>query len=226
MVDDPVPLFLVDHLATTFAEDACSTRVDHEQSRVAEVAIVRPAARARLAVAHACELPQPRAGVIIAPNERQHRLRGELGRREVSDVLVDPVRHDRARDAGVPPRLVAHLGDPTPGDIPVVVDVVIVEDHRVRDGGEQPANVGIRPRLAVETRVFLEVGHLLPGRLTGVAPRFDELERRGRDLVRVDLVAEQEDGIRPFRLAALEHLRICPERVDARSGELLGPRCS
>ena len=74
---------------------------------------------------------------------------------------------------------------------------------------------GSRPRFAVEAGVLLEVGDLLAGRLLGVAPAPDEVERRRRDLVRVDLVAEEQDRIGPLDLAALELLRVRPERVDA-----------
>ena len=69
----------------------------------------------------------------------------------------------------------AHLLDPAPGDVPVVVDVVVVEDHRARDRREQPADVGVRPRLAVEAGVLLEVGDLLAGRLARVPRALDEL---------------------------------------------------
>ena len=111
-----------------------------------------------------------------------------------------------------------HLLDPAPGDVPVVVDVVVVEDHRRRHGREQPADVGLAPGLAVEPRVLLEVGDLLARRLARVAARADELERRRRDLVGVDLVAEQQQPVGPLRLAALQELRVRPERVDALLG--------
>jgi hypothetical protein len=45
---------------------------------------------------------------------------------------------------------------------------------------------------------LLEVRHLLAGRLSGVAPAVDELERGRRDLVRVDLVAKQQERVRPL----------------------------
>ena len=43
VVDDPVPLRLVDHLAAILVEHAGGARVEHEQPRVAEVAVIRPA---------------------------------------------------------------------------------------------------------------------------------------------------------------------------------------
>ena len=106
-------------------------------------------------------------------------------------MLVDPVGHEGAGDARLPPRLGAHLFDPAPRDVPVVVDVVVVEDHRGRNRREQPADVRFRPRLAVELGVLLEIGDLLARLVGRPASAFYELDRPGRDLVCVDLVAEQ-----------------------------------
>ena len=71
--------------------------------------------------------------------------------------------------AVVPPVLGAHLLDPLERRVPVVVDVVVVEDHRAGHGREQPADRRLAPRLAVELRVLLEVGDPLVRRLGGVA---------------------------------------------------------
>jgi hypothetical protein len=81
----------------------------------------------------------------------------------------------------VPPRLRSHLADPGVGDVPVVVDVVVVQDHRARHGGEQPADVLVVPRLAVEAGVLLEVENLLARRLRRVAPGADEAPRVSGD---------------------------------------------
>ena len=110
--------------------------------------------------------------------------------------------------------------DPFAGDVPVVVDVVVVEDHRRGHGREQPADIRVGPRLAVETRVLLEVRNLLARRLPHVAPGLDELRRSGRHLVGVDLVAEQEQRIGPLDVAELQLSRVRPERIDAGLGEL------
>ena len=53
-------------------------------------------------------LSETRARVLVLLDELEHLLLVELGRREVSEVLVDPVRHERAGDARFPPRLLAH----------------------------------------------------------------------------------------------------------------------
>ena len=66
VVDDPVPLVVVDHLAPAVDEHARRARVEHEQARVAEVAVERPAARRRLAVPRVGEPPKQRAGVLVA----------------------------------------------------------------------------------------------------------------------------------------------------------------
>ena len=61
VVDDPVPLLLVDHLAAAVGEHARGARVEDEEPRVAEVAVVGPAARGRLAVPLAGGLAEARA---------------------------------------------------------------------------------------------------------------------------------------------------------------------
>ena len=139
-------------------------------------------------------------------------------------MLVDPVGHERAGDPVVPPRLPAHLLDPAPGDVPVVVDVVVVEDHDARDRGKQPADIRVGPRLAIEARVLLEVRHLLARRLANIPPGANEVGGERRDLVRVDLVAEQQQPVRPFELAALQLARVGPQRIDARTRNGLGRR--
>jgi hypothetical protein len=140
---------------------------------------------------------------------------GELARRKVSEVLVDPVGGKGARDPRLPPVRGPHLLDPRLGDVPVVVDVVVVEEHRARDGREEPADRGVAPRFVVEPRVLLEVRNLLAGRLPRVAPRPDPLERQRRDLVGVYLVAEEDDGVRPLvHRPVLHPARVSPEGVD------------
>ncbi len=224
VVDQPVPLVLVDHLPTAVAEHAGGAGIDDQQPRLAEVAVEGPAGGGGLAVPEPRRLAEPRAAVLVALDEAEQLLLGELRRREVADVLVDPVGHERAGDPVVPPRPCAHLLDPAPGDVPVVVDVVVVEDHRARHRREEPADVRIGPGLAIEPRVLLEVRHLLPRRLANVAPAPDELRGRRGDLVGVDLVAEEHQRVGPVDLAALQLARVRPQRIDARAGELVGPR--
>ncbi len=94
--------------------------------------------------------------------------------------------------------------------------VVIVEDHGRRHRRQQPADVRVRPRLAIEPRVLLEVGDLLAGRFAHVAPRADECCRLRRNAVCVHLVAEEQEPVWPLRPRPRWSCReYDPERVDA-----------
>ena len=145
MVGDPVPLFLVDHVSSPLDGDARRARVDHQEPGPSEVAVVRPPGRGRLAIPLPGQRAQARSPVLVIAQVVQERLLRELGGRQVSDVLVEPVRHEGSRDSILPPRQPAHLFDPGVGDVPVVVDVVIVEDHGARHRRQQPADIGVRP---------------------------------------------------------------------------------
>ena len=112
VVDDPLPFVRVDHVPVPVGEHAGCARVDHEQARPPEVAVVRPPARGRLAIAHARERPQAFTRVLVALHLREHRFLGQLGRRQVAEVLVQPVRHEGARHPLVPPGQRAHLRRP------------------------------------------------------------------------------------------------------------------
>src|SRR5205085_8911233 len=80
-----------------------------------------------------------------------------------------------------------------------------------------PADVRVAPRLAVQAGVLLEVGHLLARRQGRVAPAPDERGGLGRDLVGIDLVAQQQQAVGPQLAAGLEPARECPQRVDAQA---------
>ncbi len=54
--------------------------------------------------------------------------------RWVDEMLVEPVRHEGAGDAILPPGECSLLLDPSRRDIPVVAQLVIVENHRRRHG--------------------------------------------------------------------------------------------
>ena len=120
-------------------------------------------------------------------------------------MLVDPVRRQRPHDVLVPPLVLARLLDPRLRDVPVVVDVVVVEDHHRRHGGEEPANIRVAPALEVQLRVVLEVEHPLTGRLGWVALGLDERLRAGRHLVGVDLVAEHQQHVGPALTRLVAH---------------------
>ena len=131
-------------------------------------------------------------------------------------MLVHPVRHHRRDQVLLPPVRGAHLLDPGGGDVPVVVHVVVVEDHGRGDRREQPADHRLPPALAVEARVLLVVEDAVAGRLLGVAARLGEGGGAGRDLVGVDLVAEQEQQVRPLPPGQVAH----PQREQAQRVDL------
>ena len=139
-------------------------------------------------------------------------------------MLVEPVAHERADDPLVPPAACARISlDPGLRRVPVVVDVVVVEDHRARDGGEQPADRRARPTSPSRGCVYSSKSATCsPGGSSGVAARADELARPGRDLVGVDLVAEQQQRVRPLARVAARRIRMREraQRVDlaARAG--------
>ena len=120
---------------------------------------------------------------------------GPLGRGEVAEVLVDPVRRQPGDDPPVPPRRGLHLLAPLLRGVPVVADVVVVEDHRARHRREQPAVGGVGPGEAVEVGVLLVVLELGPRRLLDVAAGLDEGLHLLGGLVGVDLVAEEQQQV-------------------------------
>ena len=190
-------LFVVDDLPVARLEAATRANVHHDQPRRAEVAQERPALAVALLVVAFHELAQHRAGVIGLADPVPERALRELARREVAGELVDPVGHHPADHALAPPGLARHVVAPRLGDVPVVVHVVVVDHHRRRHRGEQPADHGVGPRLAVEARVLLEVGDLVWGRFGGRRRAVvDEPLGLDRDLVGVDLVAAEEEQVR------------------------------
>ena len=76
---------------------------------------------------------------------------------EVAEVLVDQVRDVAAGDLVVPVGLVAYLLHPGGRDVPVVADLVVVEDHGRGDGREEPADRGVPPGVPVQAGVLHEV---------------------------------------------------------------------
>ena len=126
--------------------------------------------------------------------------------RQVAEVLVDPVRHQCAGDPLFPPGgLSACRARHACGRVPVVPDVVIVEDHRARQRREEPADAGFAPRLLVEAGVFLEVGDLLVRRPSDVAAGPDERLHRGGGVIGVHLVADQQEEFRPLFVVLAHH---------------------
>ncbi len=211
----PLPLGLVEHRARSRVEHAARARVDHHQAGVAQVAVEAPARAVGLAVGLHGEVAEDGSRVVHLVHAPEHLVVGEVAWAQVADVLVDPVRHQRADDVLVPQRAGPHLLEPGGGDVPVVVDVVVVEDHRRRDGGQQPPDRPLGPGLAVQVGVLLEVQHVLAGRSVCGAPLADELLGPGRGLVGVDLVAEHQQQVGPVVERLREHpLGQAAQRVD------------
>ncbi len=98
-----------------------------------------------------------------------------------------------------------HVEPPGVRRVPVVTDVVVVEDHRARQGRQDPADLGLPPRLEVERGVLLEVGDLVVRRPAGAAALADELAHAFRGVVGVDLVAEHHDQVRPLLVGLAGH---------------------
>ena len=157
---DPLPLVVVEHRAPALLEHASRARVDHDQPGAAEVAAVAPAsARGRSVGARARTRSRSRPAVVgvLAPRSAGRRRRGSSARGcrcagRSSRTRAPATMRSAHQSVG------AHLLDPALRDVPVVVDVVVVEDHRRRDRGQQPADGRVAPGLPVEPRVLLEVG--------------------------------------------------------------------
>jgi hypothetical protein len=194
---DEGPLLGVDHRPLVGVEDARGARVDHHHPGVAEITAEAPARDARVTVGATGEVAQQLLRVGDLPHGGEEDVLGELGGAQVADVLVDPVGDEGADDPLLPPVLGADLLQPLLARVPVVDDVVVVEDHRVRDGGHQPADRRLAPRQLVGERVLLEVGDLLA---------LDQVAHPRVDLVGVDLVAEVQQGARPFLRRAVAEL--------------------
>jgi len=139
-------------------------------------------------------------------------------------VLVDPVRAEACDDPLVPPRGGLQLLLPLDGGVPVVADVVVVEDHQARQRREQPPVGRVAPGELVEVGVLLVVLELVPRRLRDVAAGLDELLHLRAGLVGVDLVAEEEHEVGPPQVVLTpgHPERVGPHRVHA-VGQVAGP---
>jgi hypothetical protein len=151
----------------------------------------------RGAVDRAAEVVQQDRGVLGGGHLLVKRVGLDLVGGEVAEVLVDPVGGEAAGDPLEPPRLGGHVRAPRGRGVPVVDQLVVVEDHHARDGGEQPADLGVAPRLEVQLRVLVEghrPGRPGPGWPAGAAAAQEVLDL-GEVLSGVHLVAEQDDQV-------------------------------
>ena len=109
-------------------ESMTSSRTEPKSRRYDQRAPLAPSASRSAASANS------RSSGSASPSQPADRLvelvLGQLGRRQVAQVLVDPVGRQRADDPLVPPVLGLHVMPPGLRGVPVVPDVVVVEDHR------------------------------------------------------------------------------------------------
>ncbi len=131
-------------------------------------------------------------------------------------MLVDPVRGQPRDDPPVPPGRGFHLLFPAQRGVPVVTDVMVVEDHGAGKGGQQPPVGGVGPGQVIEVRVFLVVLELFARRFVDVAAGADELLHLLTGQVCVDLVAEEGHQVRPRQVTTGGHRQgVGAEGVDA-----------
>ena len=105
VLDDPLPLLVVHHVAASIGEHPCGAGVDDQHARPPEVAEVRPPRGGRFTVGMLGEPLQRLPDVTAGGGGAVQRLRGQLRRCQIPEVLVDPVGHERAGDPVVPPPL-------------------------------------------------------------------------------------------------------------------------
>ena len=226
----PLPLRGVDHPAVFGIELARASAVDghqaHPASCAAEVPVVAEADRRRIEVGrprHVIEVLRPFVVVGDGAHPGVDLVAVELVRAEVAEVLVHPVRAVAADDAVMPPRRGRDLAPPRQRRVPVVAQVVVVEQHPGRNGGQQPTHRRWRPGFVVEPGVLLVVLDLVDD----VRARIDvHGAETGNDgvggLIGVHLVADQQQRIGPCLVRRLGHLGgQRGERVGADGGEVL-----
>ncbi len=225
LVFDPLELGVADHGPAPIRQHPAAAGIDDEHPDLAEIAPVRPHGALGpigFAVGGLREGPQDGLGVRHAAHGLVDLARGQTGGCEVAKVLVDPVGHEGAGDALLPPLGLLHVPAPVVGRVPVVPDVVIVEDHGRGQRREQPAHGGVPPRLVIEPRVLLEVGDLVARTFLDVPAALDELPHRGRRVVGVDLVAHQDEHIGPALVLLAGHpLGVRDEHVGVDQGAAL-----
>src|SRR5215217_1834659 len=180
-------------------EHSPRARVHHDKAHLAEVPVEAPAGAGDLAVGLVGELAQDAGSVGRLPHPPEELVLIELVWGEVAEVLVDPVRHESPDDSLLPPGLRPHLPHPRLRGVPVVVDVVVVEDHGRRNCREEPPYNRVLPGVQVEVSVLLEVRYLFVAwRLIGISPRADVVAGALGDLVSVDLISEKHQRVGPL----------------------------
>ena len=176
------------------------------------------------------ELAQHLGAVAGRDHRGVDRVDRDLVGVQVAQVLVDPVGRQPVRDPRRPPGLLLGLRAPRRRGVPVVDDLVVVEDHHARHGGEQPADLRVAPRFVVQLRVLVVGDHLVDRPVevratpAGLAPLAQDPLDLGRDDVRVDLVAEQHQHVGPGAVVGHHPPGVRVERVGRQppGGRVLG----
>ena len=207
LLDEPVPLLVVQHLprhpGRARGPRASRARSAGRRRCRGSSSSASPRSGGRRRSANSCSSG---AGVVGLAHARVDLVLLLVLRREVPEVLVDPVAHRRRRRSARPTR--AAGGTPRATTCEMFQSSWTSWSSQiigVRTFEKQPPDPRVAPRLPVQARVLLEVLHLLAGRLGGVAARADELERLRRHLVGVDLVAQQDEHVRPLVRLLRDH---------------------
>ena len=138
-------------------------------------------------------------------------------------MLVHPVGAVAPDDAVVPPRLGGDLASPGQRRVPIITQVVVVEQHPGWHRRQQPPNRRRRPRLVVEPGVLLEVLDLVDDVRARVVVDVAGVGRRSRREVRRRTPGRRSTTVRRQRVVRrLGHL--CGQRgegVSTDDGEVL-----
>ena len=237
LVGDPVEFGAVDDPPGGLVEHPRVAHVDDHQPDAPDVAhdaeaVVVHAGRGqrgsrRPAVHHLATVGH--GGQLV-----QQALGADGRRRQVAEVLVQPVGDQAVAHVVRPPRPGLGALDPCPRDVPVIGHLVVVEDHDARHRRQEPALEVLGPRLLVQPGRLLEAadeirGQILIGRRLGPigAPAGDALPRRRGGVIGVHLVAEEHGEVGPFLGRSAGHPRSRTRRARrrrARGGRSTTPR--
>src|SRR5215218_4945306 len=104
MFFNPTPLLSIYHRALASLQHSPATGVHHHQPRITEVSVEAPTSSRSLSMGLIGELEKEWPRVIGCLDLPEKPILGKLRRREVAEVLVDPVRNVSTGDLLVPPR--------------------------------------------------------------------------------------------------------------------------
>ena len=223
----PAELLFADHHALAGLQDPAVAGVDHDQPAAPEVPpVAEPHALVAvdLTVGPLGQLGEVRPGVALGGQQALVVLVvGQLVGAQIAQVLVHPVGRQPGPDPVLPPRLLCHVRAPGRRRVPVVANVVIVEDHRRGHGRHQPPDLRVTPRVPVQPFVFGEADDLVRGTVAVPVQPCPAAGHAallvGRKLVGVELITEQDQGVGPLVDREAGHpRRITVQRVELQLG--------